>query len=121
MERRRAIRRRERTKGVRILWVSRHKPLASQVQELRRIFGDDCFIILSPQEYASVKTVLNRFSRHQADEMVLVAPITVYQEVLAKGIKPLWAHMRRTGGDNSHYEFVGFTRVHNIKIEMEKL
>ena len=121
----------------RIYWVSRHEPLPTQVKELKRIYGNDMFLMVDHKSFASAKEIAGRFIRANADEMVLVAPLTVCRAILNLGIRPLWAEMREVRGAKTEvkaagkreridrvercYQFVRFLRLVGIDIRLVEL
>ena len=61
---------------VRILWVSRHKPLNAQVKELKRLFGD-IELIIYEGTVVSAQSVIDEAKRHNAKVIVPVLPLSV--------------------------------------------
>jgi hypothetical protein len=80
---------------VKVYWLSRHEPLPSQVAELRRLFGEDVVIEQDPKPFDSVDDILNRFRQSGADELLVVAPLSVIAQLVQRGVKPLWAEMEQ--------------------------
>jgi len=111
----------------RIHWVSRHKPLESQLRELRRLFGE-VDVIYDPRTFASAEEIKERFEKARADEMVVVAPLSVIQRLTELGIKPLWAEMKLVSPEEAeievagrHYKFERFRRIKGVKLEFEEI
>lgn len=74
-------------KPVNVMWVSRHKPLTSQVEELSRLFGE---VSLTVAPEGSVSETLARYEAlPEPRELVLVAPLAICREVLKRGVRPL--------------------------------
>jgi hypothetical protein len=94
-----------------VYWLSRHAPLPSQIAELRRLFGEDVVIEQDPQPFESVDDILARFRRSGADELLVVAPLSVIAQLVQRGIKPLWAEM----------EQVTDPRIAGIEIKFEEV
>src|SRR5215469_2196920 len=116
-----------------ILWLSRHRPLVSQYAELKRLFGEDCEITVDQESFRSVEDVISRFRRSKADEVVLMAPLTMCRKILSFGVKPLYAEMKRTDaqspelikyhrdGSRPAYEFVRFKRMTGVEVIYEEV
>ena len=112
----------------RIYWMSRHAPLASQVQALERLFGE-VEIIQDPKPFDSADDILSRFHASGADEIVVVAPLSVIAALTQRGIKPLWAEMELVNDPSQaeveaagrYYRFRRFRRVIGIEIRFEEL
>jgi len=115
------------SKTKKVYWMSRHAPLESQVKELRRLFGDDVIVEQDPQPFSSADDIVNRFRESGADELVIVAPLSVIAQVVQRGIKPLWAEMQQvdnkseaeTEAAGRFYRFVRFRRIAGIEIKFE--
>ena len=114
--------------GKKILWLSRHNPLPSQISELKRIFGKDVEVVIDPQPFDNAEDIALRFKNGGYDEMVVVAPLSVIQRLTELGIKPLWAEMKRVSKEEAetevsgrYYKFIKFKRIKGIKIEFEEL
>jgi hypothetical protein len=114
----------------RILWISRHQPLPSQVLELQRIYGVDCEIKIDQNRFYGFEDILKRVEKYQPDELLLMAPLSVCRKVLESGIKPLYAEMRKSDhpevtthkdGKTSGYEFVKFMRLTRIEVRFQEL
>jgi hypothetical protein len=110
-----------------ILWISRHKPLPSQILELAKIFGE-VKIIQDSQPFSGADEIVKRFKDGKFDEMVVVAPLSVIAKLTEKGIKPLWAEMRQVPEKEAEvivsgrgYRFVKFRRIKTVKIEFEEI
>lgn len=114
-------------KMTKIVWFSRHEPLPSQIKELERIFGQ-IEIIRDPNPFSSAEEVVERFKKQKADEMVIVAPLSVIARICEYGIKPLWAEMEITDKEHAEIETCGryfrfkrFRRIKGIKIEFDEV
>jgi len=106
----------------RILWLSRHKPLPSQLRELRRIFGS-VMVIQDAKPFSSADEIRQRFVSGGYDDIVVVAPLSVIQRLTELGIKPLWAEMELCDPEKAEvwasgrpYRFKCFRRIMAIKI-----
>lgn len=112
---------------MKIHWVSRHPALKSQIKELKRLFGE-IEIIHDPKPFSNAQEIYNRFKEYQADEIVIVAPMSVISKIIELGIKPLWAEMEEVPVKQSEvvakgrgYKFKKFKRIKKLKFEFEEL
>jgi len=111
-----------------IYWMSRHAPLASQIQELERLFGE-VEILQDPKPFDSADEVVRRFHESGADEIVIVAPLSVIAQLTQRGIKPLWAEMELVNDPSQaeveaagrYYRFRRFRRIIGVEIRFEDL
>lgn len=113
---------------MKIVWFSRHKPIQKQLNELKRLFGPDVEVIQDPDPFSGADDVVERFKKLGGDEMVIVAPISVIDQITKRGIQPLYAEMVLTEGDDFDVEANGrrfifdrFTRIKRVIIEKEEL
>lgn len=112
-----------------IYWLSRHQPLQSQINELRRIYGDDVEIIPDPNPFEGADEIIRRFRESGADEILVVAPLSVIAQLVQRGIKPLWAEMEvvndpaeaETEASGRYYRFKRFRRIVRVVMEFEDL
>ena len=102
--------------------------MQSQVNELKRLFGDDVIIEQDPNPFSSADDIVQRFKTSGADELVVVAPLSVIAELVKRGIKPLWAEMKQvdvneaeTEAAGRYYKFVRFRRIVGVEIKFEEL
>ncbi|MEM1554871.1 MAG: hypothetical protein QXU09_04435 [Thermoproteota archaeon] len=111
----------------RILWVSRHPVLPSQLNALRKLFGEvSVDIFLQHLPYLSAEEIVNHIKAGGYDEVVVVAPLSVIAKLCELGVKPLWAEMEQVPPELSEtqvngrfYRFKRFRRIKEIKIEYE--
>lgn len=106
----------------RILWLSRHKPLESQLLELSRLFGH-VQVVQDSDPFSSAEDIKQRFENGGYDDIVVVAPLSVIQRLTELGIKPLWAEMEVTTPEEAEvyasgrpYRFKQFKRIVAINI-----
>lgn len=116
-----------------IIWFSRHHPTRRQRLRLRELYGTDVRILKDRRPFDNAQEVVARFRRSLADEMVVVAPLSVVRQLLLLGVRPIWAEMRtctkthpeaevHVGGRKPrHYRFVKFSRINGITLEVEEL
>ena len=113
-----------------ITWFSRHDPTPRQRAELERLFPGAA-ITIDRRTFRDADDII---ARHRGDEMVVVAPLSVIQALVDRGIRPLWPEMekippgaaaevtmRRRDGRLDHYRFVQFRRVVSIEIRFEEV
>lgn len=123
----------EEVKTLKILWMSRHAPLASQEAELARLFGGDIVVEQDPRPFSSAEDIAARYRRGGYDDLVVVAPLSVLSRLVDLGLKPLWAEMTLVGraeaevtmprrsGRVDYYKFTRFRRVKALRLEFEEL
>jgi len=106
----------------RILWLSRHKPLPSQIRELERLFGE-VEVVQDPNPFSSADEIKQRFVSGGYDDIVVVAPLSVIQRLTELGVKPLWAEMEVCSPEEAEvwasgrpYKFKCFKRIMAINI-----
>ena len=118
-----------------IVWFSRHTILAAQEAGLREIFGEEVRIIIDVAPFDNAQNVVERYNNWGAQEMVIVAPLSVIQRLCEKGIRPIRPVMDCMGSFPSggfiretdvlekgrHYRFRGFERIREIRIVTEPL
>lgn len=116
----------------RILWLSRHAPLAVQLERLRKKFGADTEIVQDALTFSNGDELIGRFQQGGFDDWVVVAPQSVLGRLcqLAEQLnvpKPLFAEMaqlpnwRKAEADTQfngrYYRFVQFRRVKRAVLE----
>ena len=117
----------------RILWMSRHEPLPSQLAELARLFGADVCVEQDPAPFAGAEAIVRRYREGGYDDLVVVAPLSVLAKIVDQGIRPLWSEMAlvsrgeaelsvpRRDGRTHYYRFDCFRRVKALRLEFEEL
>lgn len=110
----------------RVVWFSRHKPLESQIIELKRLFGEDVEIIQDPKPFSNAEEIMKRYKEMNGDDMVVVAPLSVLGKLCQLCIKPLWADMELVNEKDAEvfaggrgYRFKEFKRVKKLVLEFE--
>jgi hypothetical protein len=113
---------------IKILWLSRHMPFTKQINELRRLFGDDVEIYHDPHTFCDAFDIIRRFKAGGYNEIVLVAPLSVIMHVVQLGVKPLWAEMQTCEKNEAdvctngrYYKFIRFRRIVAINIQYEDI
>ncbi|MBI4193365.1 MAG: hypothetical protein HY536_01935 [Candidatus Colwellbacteria bacterium] len=108
--------------------MSRHQPAAAQVRALQKIFGDDVEVVVDPNPFDSADTIAQRFDQGGFDDLVVVAPLSVIDQLCKRNLKPLWSdsveenNPRRIdfrGARGQGFRFVRFRRVKRIIMEFE--
>lgn len=91
--------------STKLVWMSRHAPTPSQVRELDRLFPGHDFLV-DGRSFSDAADIATRFRAVAGDEMVVVAPLTVVNELVKQGIRPLIAIMERVPCHDSSAEIV---------------
>lgn len=117
--------------GMKVYWVSRHRPLPAQIDELKRLFGQGTVIEIDPKPFSSAEEIVQRFRESGAQEMVVVAPLSVIAKLTELGIQPLWAQMnlvpamtdpnREVVTNGRVYRFEEFQRIIRVEVVMQKI
>lgn len=109
-----------------VYWMSRHPPLPSQIKRLEEIYEENVEIIQDPKPFDNAEDIVERFKSSGADDIVVVAPLTVLQRLTELGVKPLYAKMELVDKEKAevevngrYYRFVDFQRVHGVNIYFE--
>lgn len=111
-----------------VVWFSRHQPTKRQMAELRRLFGDEVRVETDPLPFSSAEEVAARFRAKRADDLVVVAPMTVLDALCKQGLRPLWAQMEECAPSHPEcevsarersYRFVEFRRVVRLELITE--
>lgn len=114
---------------MKIMWLSRHKPTKRQIAELQRLFGPVA-IEWDNRRFSGADDIVERFRETKADEMVLVGPLTLFRELVKRGIKPLYATMEQVKNGSPEtevqyrgrsYKFVDFKRVVALNLVLEPI
>lgn len=118
----------------RILWMSRHEPLDSQIAELKRLFGSDVVVEQESRPFNSAEDIVRRYRQGKYDDMIVVAPLSVVAKLVDLGIRPLWVGMTqidhmdlaeviipRRNGEEHYFVFDRFRRVKALRLEFDEL
>ena len=65
-----------------VAWVSRHSPLPTQVEELRRLLGPDVEVVQVNKTYRDAKEVFEDIQRTGASVAVVVLPLSMLAQLL---------------------------------------
>ena len=112
---------------LKILWLSQHDPLPSQIAVLKQKFGE-IKVIQDPRPFSSAEDIVGRFRKGGYDDIVVVAPLSVIAKLVELGIKPLWAQMDQVPVSESEvsakgrgYRFNRFRRIKALYLEFEEI
>ena len=98
-------------KVTKILWLSRHLPDKGKERELERIFGEISVTVDDrPISSEGAKDIENRMKAGKFDEVVLVAPTSILDDLCQMGIFPIWPKM-----SDDRQTFLGFERIVKIR------
>lgn len=114
--------------GKTIMWFSRHPALPSQVAELKQLFGENVKVVPDSKPFSTADDVVRRFRDCGANEMVIVAPLSVIGAICDRGIKPLWAEMEIVPDKEAEvvtagrgYKFIRFRRIKRLMLKFEEI
>lgn len=93
---------------------TRHPASSSEFAAYREAFGQAVAAVEDTRPFRDGREVLERFQRARADELLVVAPYSVIDQLVRGGIKPLWAEFV----DN---RFVALHRVQGVRIDFQEL
>jgi len=102
--------------AIKVLWLSRHHPDEGKLRELERALGREVDVHVDdrPLSPDGVSDVLGRMSSGGFEEVVLVAPTSILDELCRRGVNPLWPKMSQ-----DRQTFEGFDRVVKIRKNLE--
>lgn len=109
-------------KKTKILWISRHVPTDTQMEDLRCLFGDVQVIRIS-QTFETGGDVAVLAKQHDVDEVMAVLPMQMIAQLIRAGVKPIRAVMRRGENESGDitYEHIAFERVLSIEVITKRL
>lgn len=108
----------------RVLWLSRHEPLPEQIDELKQAFGESVEIIFEPVVVKSGEEVVELMKINNAQHIVVVLPLTLIEQLLKLGVKPIKAVMVRNIAIESNevkFEHICFKIIEKIEIKTRTL
>ena len=113
----------------RVLWVSQHAMHGVQMGALRRMYGDDFELITDNRPFDSAEVIVRRLREGGYDDVIVVAPFSVLDRMCKLGLRPLWAEAEQVKNRHEadwsmkgrHYRFKGFSRVVELRLELEDL
>lgn len=107
---------------MKVLWLSRHSATGSQIDDLKRIFGEVEIVEVS-QTVNSGREVTDLMQSNDCNEAVVVLPPNLLEQIIRGGYKPLRAVMERELQEDGSAVFTHshFERVNEVKIITERL
>lgn len=106
-----------------IYWASRHAPLPSQLEALKKLYGEEVKVIQDPRPFASAEEIVERYRESGANDIVVVAPLSVLARLTELGVKPLYAQMSLVSPEKAEvvvngrgYRFEKFLRIERVEI-----
>ena len=112
----------------RVLWMSRHRPGASQLAALRDMFGHDVVVEQEARPFDDAREIVRRYRSGGYDDLVVVAPLSVIAVLCAEGMKPLWSESAEEndptkidfrGARGQGFHFLRFRRIIRVALEFE--
>jgi hypothetical protein len=76
----------------RVLRVTRHSPTGAELRAINNVFPN-AQIFEAPQPFRSGREIVERKDKIGAEEILVVAPYSVYDQLLKAGIQPLYAQI----------------------------
>lgn len=110
----------------RIAWLSRHQPLPAQIEALKSVFGT-VEVVQESNTWTDADAIMKCIQGF--DEVVIVAPLSLIDQLIRRGVKPIRAVMQlqpagtpvdpRTDvvEKDRHYRFVKFERIVRLTVE----
>ena len=110
----------------RLLWLSRHPMTKKQRRELEDYFGGDFEIVQKSCRINGGKDVKHLMKRYNCDEVFVVLPYELKQELVELGIHPIQANIKRVGVKRNGkkkkvFRHQGFERLHDVNIKKNPL
>lgn len=111
---------------MRIRWFSRHVPLPAQIESLHQLWPN-FELTQDPKPFSSALDIKRRAEEAGADELIVVAPLSVMAELVKLGLRPIRAIMTETTSvEEAHttaggrmYRFDGWERVLELRLVTE--
>lgn len=101
-----------------VYWRSQHRPTPRQLRALA-----SCKVTYDYSRFENAAEVVRKFRESGAEELILVAPLSVIEHVvLDHRVFPVWAEMRssRERNEDSEVQFgdrwIGFVKFRRIKM-----
>lgn len=95
----------------RMIRFTRHSTLLEEAAAMRRLFGE-VEIETDPRPFRDGREIRERLQRSGADDLLVVAPYGVLDQLTKSGIKPLWEEVRDG-------RFVALHRLQGVRIKFE--
>lgn len=114
-----------------VLWVSQHKPLTSQIVALSKKVPEEDKITLVPMDrpVSSVEEIVKEFLGGNYDDMIVIKPLSMVQVLTFWNISPWVPKMERVhrrddaeviNGSGVMSRFVKFIRVKAVRLEEDE-
>jgi hypothetical protein len=97
-----------------ILRVTRHPIAGGELAAFQAAFGPQVQFVENPQPFRDGADIIDRMRRLGADEVLVVAPYSVYDQMVRAGVKPLYAKMVEIG--HHGWTFKSLHRVVGITV-----
>jgi hypothetical protein len=91
---------------VKVLWASRHSPVAAQVKELQRLFGA-VEITHDERKFTNVEDLVERYRAGGFSEMVFIGPLSILELLCLKGLRPLRAKLAKCTAAEAEINYNG--------------
>ena len=105
-------------KPKRLLWISRHAPTKDQIKELQTVFGQRVEIMRVSTMIRRGNEVVKMMREKNCDEVVVVLPLQIQEQMMVEGVNPIRAVMREKNGILEHQYF---ERVDKIEVHSHRL
>lgn len=110
----------------RIYWLSRHKPVSSQINNLKELFGNNTIIIEDIKPFRTIEEIIERFNKYNCDDLVVSAPLSIYHKLCEHGIHPLYPIIVKamTGEEADYkangnwYKHIDIKRVMKLELKL---
>ncbi len=96
----------------RVLRFTRHQTLPEEAAEIRHLFGQEVRIETDSRPFRDGREIRERFQRSGADDLLVVAPYGMLDQLTKSGIKPLW-------GEVMNERFVALHRLNGVRVRFE--
>lgn len=99
----------------RVLYATQHLLHPATAEDIRVFCGEEVEISHDTRLARDGREVASRMQQIGADELILVAPLSIFDQLTRMGICPLWVEMRQVGA--RAWEYVRLWRVTGLSIE----
>ena len=113
-------------KKKKVLILSRHPLLKSQMTALWQLFGDYVCVIQEKKPLKTAEEAVKRFREGGFDDIVAIAPLSMIAKMIDLGVKPLWPVLVPCEPDeaevvrfNRPYRFKEFKRITSVLLTFE--
>jgi len=115
-----------------IVWMSQHAPTPRQLAALEEMYPH-FDLLVDAKSFDTADDIVERFHASGADDLVVVAPWPVINELVNRGLAPLYAVMKsvppdspdveirvRRGRKDRCWRFIEFRRCEGINLKLSK-